>query len=91
MSDGRDCDLLAEVPLPAGFTTAGPWQIDGDGRPYRIIRDAESGRQAVQQLDGRCSSSDSDHTEMRTAPVDPGASTPGGSRREQPTSERTVR
>ena len=42
----RDYDLLSPVPLPPG-TTAGPWQLDDNGHPYRILSTG-----AVQRIDG---------------------------------------
>ena len=33
----RDCDLMADVPLPDGATSAGSWQLDTNGRPHRIV------------------------------------------------------
>ena len=32
----RDYDLLSPVPLPPG-TMAGPWQLDDNGHPYRVL------------------------------------------------------
>ena len=60
-----DCNLLADVALPAGATSAGRWQLDADGRPYRI---ADTGE--VQLVDGSIKSS-TDTEPVELDPPDP--------------------